>query len=302
MTRDVFYLKIQNDGGDMKKNYLILFLLLMFSTFANSQIKVTVLEDSIYSQSLKAYSKFNVILPVNYFMSDERFVTIYLLHGYTGDYNDWVSRTNLVKYARDYNFIVVTPDGKNSWYVNALNKKNHDYEDYIVKELVPYIGKRFRALDTRHGRAIAGLSMGGYGALRLGLKYSNTFFYSASFSGAFHFPVALAKENEKETKSKLLKDAFDIFGSKEGSFWDDCDIFKFIDKANTASLPYIYISCGKDDYFELLEGNRKAVYELQKKKALYEYHELPGAHNWIYWDKAIDDVLYKLSRYDNLKP
>ncbi|HEY9188630.1 MAG TPA: alpha/beta hydrolase family protein [Ignavibacteria bacterium] len=284
----------------MKKILLtILFIICFNLTF--SQNKATVVTDSIYSQSLKSYSKFNVILPPNYYLNtDERFIVIYLLHGYTGDFNDWVSRTNVAKYATNYNFIIVTPDAKNSWYVNAINKKNSNYEDYIIKELIPHIGKIYRALDTRHGRVIAGLSMGGYGALRLALKYPNTFFYSGAFSGAFHILSAIT--NLKDTKSNLIKDAIEIFGDKEGDFWNDCDIFKLIDKSNNLVLPYIYLSCGKDDVYELFDSNRKVAEALQKKKIMYEYHELPGSHNWVYWDKAIKDFLYKISIYDNLKP
>jgi putative tributyrin esterase len=285
----------------MKKAAIILLLFIITVCGMFAQIKVSVVEDSIYSSSLKAYSKFNVILPANYYMSNERYITIYLLHGYTGDYNDWVSRTNIVKYAKDYNFIIVTPDGKNSWYINALNKKNSNYEDYLIKELIPYVGKNYRALDTRHGRAIAGLSMGGYGALRLALKYPGKFFYSASFSGAFQLPEIITRVKEDQ-KNEFIKDAIEKFGSESGDFWNDCNIYKLIDKANITNLPYLYISCGKDDSPDLFESNRKAVNDLQKKKALYEYHEMPGAHNWMYWDKAINDVMYKLSVFDNLKP
>ena len=284
----------------MKKIVQVLFLFFIFISASYSQMKVTVVEDSIYSPSLKAYSKFNVVLPPNYYMSDERFITIYLLHGYTGDYNDWVSRTNIVKYSKDYNFIIVTPDGKNSWYVNAVNKKNSNYENFIVKDLIPYIGKNYRALDTKHGRAIAGLSMGGYGALRLALKYPGTFFYSAAFSGAFHMPENIAKSKD-DKNNKLIQESMEIFGADAGDFWNDCDVYKLIEKASVSSLPYLYISCGKDDWPDLFESNKMVVNDLQKKKVLYEYHELPGAHNWMYWDKAINDVMYKISIFDNLK-
>lgn len=284
----------------MKKSIIIFSLFLFLLYTSKAQLETRAITDSIYSQSLKAFTKFNIILPPNYYLTNERYIAIYLLHGYTGDYNDWISRTNLAKYANNYNFIIVTPDGKNSWYVNSINKKNSNYEDYIIKELIPYIGKNYRALDTRHGRAIAGLSMGGYGALRLGLKYPSTFFYCGSFSGAFHIISAIA--NAKDDKSKLMKDAFEIFGDKENDFWNECDIFKIIEKSNNFNLPYVYISCGKDDYYELYESNKKVVDILQKKKILYEYHELPGTHNWVYWDKAIKDFLYQISIFDNLKP
>lgn len=283
----------------MRKINSILFLLFIFVCFTLAQTKVTVVEDSIYSPALKAYSKFNVVLPANYYMSDERFITIYLLHGYTGDYNDWISRTNLVKYARDYNFIIVTPDGKNSWYVNSPNKKNSNYENYIIKELIPYIGKKYRAMDTRHGRVIAGLSMGGYGALRLALKYPGTFYYSAAFSGAFYAPTVI--NEAKKNPDKFMQEYIDIYGTEPGEFWNDGDVHQLIEKSDITKLPYLYITCGKDDNPHLFDSNRQTANLLQKKKALYEYHELPGAHNWMYWDKAINEVMYKLSIFDNLK-
>jgi len=284
----------------MKKIRFTFLFALLFFTFANSQTKITIITDSIYSPSLKSYSKFNVMLPPNYYISNDRYITIYLLHGYGGNYNDWVKRSNLAHYVQNYNFIIVTPDGQNSWYVNSVEKKNSNYEDYIIKELIPYIGNKYSVLDTRHGRVIAGLSMGGYGAIRLGIKYANTFFYAAGFSGAFHIMERIREV--KDTSSTLIKESMKIFGAIENALWKDADIYALIEKANINSLPYLYISCGKDDSQPLLESNRILIQALQKKKILYEYHELPGTHNWIYWENGINDLLFKISNFDNLKP
>ena len=284
----------------MKKFGFAFLLGLLFFTFTNSQTKVTVITDSIYSQSLKSYSKFNVVLPPNYYTSDDRFVTIYLLHGYGGNYNDWVKRTNLTYYAKNYNFIIVTLDGQNSWYVNSVEKKNSNYEDYIIKDLIPHIGNAYRVIDTKHGRVIAGLSMGGYGAIRLGIKYANTFFYAAAFSGAFNIVDRIREV--QDANNTLVSESRKIFGTTENDLWKDADIYMLLEKANLNSLPYLYISCGKDDNQPLLESNRTLTKTLQEKKILYEYHELPGAHNWVYWEKGIRDLLFKLSTFDNLKP
>jgi S-formylglutathione hydrolase FrmB len=284
----------------MKKFYFTFLVSLLCFTFTNSQTKVTIITDSIYSQNLKSYSKFNVVLPPNYYTSDDRYITIYLLHGYGGDYNDWVKRANLSYYAKQYNFIIVTPNGQNSWYVNSVEKKNSNYEDYIIKDLIPHIGNNYRVIDTRHGRVIAGLSMGGYGAIRLGIKYANSFFYAAGFSGAFHIIERIREE--KDTSSTLIKESMKIFGATENNLWKDADIYTLLEKANKISLPYLYISCGKDDSQPLLESNRTLIQVLQEKKVLYEYHELPGVHNWVYWEKGISDLLFKLSNFDNLKP
>lgn len=282
----------------MKKLYFTFLLGLLFLNFANSQTKATVIIDSMYSQSLKSYSKFNVVLPPNYYTSDDRYTTIYLLHGYGGGYNDWVTKTNLAYYAKNCNFIIVTPDGQNSWYVNSTEKKNSNYEDYIIKDLIPHISKNYRALDTRHGRVIAGLSMGGYGAIRLGIKYPGSFFYAAAFSGAFH---VIERIRDGKENSTLVTDSKKIFGATETDLWKDGSTQTLLEKANINSLPYLYISCGKDDSQQLLESNRALVQTLQQKKILYEYHELPGAHNWVYWEKGVIDLLFQLSNFNSLK-
>lgn len=284
----------------MKKILYLLLFLYISGAAAVSQSKVTIIEDSVYSPGLKMYAKFNILLPVNYYKTDERFVAIYLLHGFIENYNSWLNRTNLIKYAKEYNYIIVLPDCKNSWYVNALNLSNNNYEDYIIKDLIPFIGKKYRAIDTRHGRVIAGQSMGGYGALRFALKYPSVFFYSAVISGDFHVPGCMSK-TKYDTSKKWTKDFIEIWGKDENAFWDDTDIFKLIEKSDANILPYLYLTCGVDDIPYIFEGNRKAVNGLQKKNALYEYHELQGVHNWVYWDNAINDVLHKLSQFDNLK-
>lgn len=125
------------------KSILLLFLLIL--SFAFAQEKATVVSDSFYSYSTNSYMKYNTILPKDYYKNQERHVSIFLLHGYGGDQNDWINRTSLVKYAKDFNFIIITPDGKNSWYTNSPFVKNQNFEDYIIKELIPTIEKKIQS-------------------------------------------------------------------------------------------------------------------------------------------------------------
>lgn len=274
------------------KKITAIFLILFIQTIS-AQEKVRVLLDSVYSYAVNGYKRFNVILPKDYFKTEERYKVIFLLHGYSGDHNDWINRTNVVKYLNDYSFVVVTPEADNSWYTNSPVVKNRNYEDYIVKELIPYVEKRYRVISTKHGRVIAGLSMGGYGAIKFALKYPHLFYYAGSFSGAFRWPSMI--EKNRNLLSQSLKEAF---GEKRTEHWNKNDVLVIADTIKPINLPYLYISCGKDDPLEgLLESNRKLVEKLQKNGVMYEYHELPGEHNWIFWDLEINNFLKRLSEF-----
>jgi S-formylglutathione hydrolase FrmB len=260
-----------------------------------------VVEDSLYSPSVASYMRFNAILPADYSLNDDRFTTIYLLHGYNGGYNDWVSRTRLVEYAKSYNLLIVTPDAKNSWYTNSPELKNNNFEDYIIKDLITYVEKKYRTLSTRHGRAIVGLSMGGYGAMKFGLKYPSTFFFAASLSGAFNAVSRLDTLMKPDLAGGVAASLVSAFGKVRGENWTRNDVFALVDSVPNANMPYLYISIGKDDV-RLIESNRSFAEKLRKKGALYEYHETPGTHSWVFWDKEISNVLWKISDFDPLKP
>ena len=119
--------------------------------------------------------KFNIILPRDYAASDRRFPVLYLLHGYTDDYSAWVTKSNLLLHAPAYEEIIVMPEGGTGWYMNNQGDKKLEWEDYLIQDLIPYVDSHYRTVATRQGRAIAGLSMGGYGAMTLGLRHPDLF-------------------------------------------------------------------------------------------------------------------------------
>ena len=130
---------------------------------------------------------YRVILPTDYNKKEEggrRYPVIYLLHGLTGHFDNWTTKARLAEYSAGLKVIIVTPEGENGWYTDNLSKENENYDSYIIKELIPEIDRRFRTLSRRDQRAIGGLSMGGYGAIKFGLKYPDMFVVAGSFSGA----------------------------------------------------------------------------------------------------------------------
>lgn len=279
---------------------LLIAFLLIAGSFSplRAQLAVRVVEDSLYSHTLQAQMRFVVILPKDYSLTSQSYPVLYLLHGYGGRETDWIRLSRVVKYAQDYDFIIVCPDGQNGWYTNSpITKKK--YEDYLMNDVMSVVDKRYRTMTARHSRAIAGLSMGGYGALKLALKYPQRFYFAASFSGALYVPVSSRPDNK--ILSESLRNAF---GDEKTDHWSSNDPFILIDAAqNPASLPYLYISTGKDDNLpRIVETSRALAEKLRVKGILYEYHELPGGHTWVFWDREIRTLLRRLSEFDPLHP
>jgi putative tributyrin esterase len=271
-----------------------LFFLYIFVHSALSQ--VTVVEDSLFAPSVNSISKYYVILPDGYAKGHERYPVVYLLHGLRGDYTNWVKLTNLVHYAQEYRLIIVTPDAKNGWYTNSPFVKNSNYEDQIVNDVIPAVEKKYRIIQTKYNRAIAGLSMGGYGAVKLGLKYPGKFFFIGGISPSIQFPggledsVIVARWSTESTTNIR-----ELFGKTRTDAWNDNDIFSLAEKANGKSLPYFYLSVGSQDgIIEIVGLTHDLANVLRKKGAEFEMHESPGGHDWRFWDKEIKIVLQRI--------
>jgi S-formylglutathione hydrolase FrmB len=205
-----------------------------------------------------------------------------------------VKQTGIVRYARAYEEIIVMPDAANSWYVNNHAGPQLRWEDYVIDDLIPYIDSHYRTVASRGGRAIAGLSMGGYGALYLGLKYHNLFSAVASLSGvvasadlARRDPAVWKMIGEKMPKMKetLLED----FGPPSNPARKGEDPFRLIRKLTPDERPALFLAIGESDPF--LQENRKFVALLSSLKVPYRYREVPGGHEWKVWDEEIQPVL-----------
>ena len=245
----------------------------------------------LQSKLLNATLPYNVILPADYRTSKTtRYPVLYLLHGLGGHYSDWLTRTNMADYAAQYRMIVVMPEGNDSWYVDGAAGVNDKYESYILKELMPDVDKRYRTIQARYGRAVAGLSMGGYGAIKYGLKYPSTFTFAGSVSGAF----GVTRYTEKEMTGAGWEPFLKIFGPVESDTRKANDIFEIaraLTPGRIASLPYFYFDCGTEDAAQHFNPNRELSQLFIEKKIPHEFRELPGNHSWSYWDQQVKEVL-----------
>ena len=253
--------------------------------------------------------KYNIILPADYDNSERRYPVLYLLHGLTSHYQLW-AMMNVPENAAHYDLIVVMPDAGNSWYVNwaesAPDQKN-DWEDYMVNDLLVHIDTTYRTIATREGRAIGGLSMGGYGAFVLGLRNPDTFCSIGSHSGALGYARDYRRRLEQGLPGpRSLEDApstrpmriigIDGFSSAAERYpngrpfttVEECDAhdpFTLVLDLPAEDRPHIHLDCGTDD--SLIAVNREFARLCMENNIPFSYAESPGPHLPTYWSREV---------------
>lgn len=239
----------------------------------------------------------NVILPVDKLTfpgmpkrEEKPYKTLYLLHGIFGNYTDWVSGTKIQRWAEEKDLAVVMPSGDNMFYVDQEDSHNF-YGEFIGKELVDMTRKMFPLSRKREDTYIAGLSMGGYGALRNGLKYSETFGCIASLSGAMVVDHIAERTDDVPFFIDSRSFARSIFGDLDKAEESDKNPKWLVKKLKEEGkdIPRIYLTCGLQD--SLLEANQEMRDFLKEQGADVTYTEGEGAHEWDFWNRSIKDVL-----------
>lgn len=251
---------------------------------------------NIFSKHLRRTVTFNVILPSDKLVFGEMkqeivkgpYKTLYLLHGIFGNYTDWVSGTRIQKWAEDQNLAVIMPSGDNKFYVdNELSGEY--YSKFIGEELVDVSRRMFNLSHKKEDTFIAGLSMGGYGAMTNGLKYANTFGYVAALSAAFILE-AFANTKEGDKGSILSRnELISVFGDLDKLVGSDKDYKIHAKQLDKKDRPHIYIACGTEDH--LIKSNREFRDYLLDLNFDVKYEEGPGGHDWVFWDTYIYKVL-----------
>ncbi len=252
---------------------------------------MALLQVNFLSKALFRTVPLNVILPsdkIDYRTfgyangPEHSFKTLYLLHGLLGNYTDWVSGTRIQRWAEEKNLAVIMPSGDNAFYIDKA--PGNAYSEFIGKELVEVTRSMFRLSDKREDTFIAGLSMGGYGAIRNGIVFSDTFGYVGGFSAAAHL-------FNEEDKNKGLVSSDAIFGDSKKAALSDMNPEVAVENLikEKRPMPKFYLSCGTED--GLYNANIELRDFLKEKKADVTWDEEKRGHDWDFWDSQIKKYL-----------
>ena len=238
------------------------------------------LQWSFYSKELKKNTQVYVLLPDA--ATDKPVRTLWLLHGLSDDQSAWMRKTAIERYAKDHNLAVVMPNADRSWYTNTAYGVN--YFNFVAKELPSLFRSTFRGVsDRREDNIVAGLSMGGYGALKLALTYPEQYAACISLSGSLDVTRKGRRYDPAEWESIFGKSAPELAGSEH-------DLFALSEqKKDNAPLPALYLWCGTQD--TLLEINQIFDAHLTKCSIPHEFRFSEGDHSWRWWDLHIQNGL-----------
>lgn len=282
----------------MKRSITILFLVPVLSCFAQSGLLKESLK--VKSSILAKDMEYSIYFPADYETSNRRYPVLYLLHGYTDDETGWTQfgEAHLIcdrsiQAGESAPMIIVMPDGGVTWYINNYDGKVK-YEDYFIKELIPHIDQTYRTRPTKQYRAVAGLSMGGYGTMIMATKHPDMFSSAAPLSAGIFIDEEIVDGNDEMWKTVLG----DLYGKKEltgksrlTDHYQKNSILKIIETANAEELKKVryYIDCGDKDF--LIKGNMALHTAMIDKKIPHEFRVREGVHNWTYWRTALPEVL-----------
>ena len=248
--------------------------------------------DTLFAPSVGQQRAIVICLPAHYDPSD-RYPVLYLLHGYDGSHRDWTERTGIEEFIASWPLIVVMPDAGNSWYVNSPAQPSKRYEDYIINDLRLHVEGRYRVDSTR--RAIAGLSMGGYGALVLAMRHPDLYRFSGSLSGAVVVPRSLLRQEDNPPRPAIRSTQKAAFGEPTEEVFDRYDLGRLAKTLTPGTSPYFYLVTGiQDPLVEFLPAQRVLAEEFRIAQLPYEFHETPGGHSWSYWDREIRPLLTRM--------
>lgn len=247
-------------------------------------------------KSLQRRTSISVILPSDnlHFLQDREeivpqpYKTLYLLHGLYGSDDIFLANTSIQKFAEDYGIAIVISCGENSFYVDH-EKSHRFYGEYVGQELLDITRNIFPLSDKREDTYIAGFSMGGYGAIRNGLKYSQNFSKIGMISAAL---ITEDIVNYTDDSNVLRSRDFyeSIFGDLDNIKNSDKDPKYLIE--NCENIPDIYMACGDNDF--LLEKNVDFYEYLKSKNIDAEFIQAPGEHTWEFCDKYIKEFIKTL--------
>jgi putative tributyrin esterase len=241
---------------------------------------------TFHSVSLDRDMPYRVVLPVN-IPGNKKLPVLYLLHGGGGGYRDWSNYSNVAQFA-ERGLILVMPEGNSSYYVNAAERPEDRYEDYVTRDLVADVENKFPAATGRANRAIAGISMGGFGAIVLSLKHPELFAFAGGLSSAIDVPsrpFSIKRVGQYRQHRA-------IFGPWGSQIRHDNDPYILARSVDSVATPYLFLACGEQE--GLLPANKRFAAILKTRDFHYEFQSGPGGHDWNQWDRRLPDLFQSL--------
>jgi enterochelin esterase-like enzyme len=284
------------------KKIISFFLLLSISSIAISQGK-TMESLIIQSKVLGKDVRYSIYLPSDYETSQRKYPVLYLLHGYSDDETGWTQFGEVQKIANESiskgdatQMIIVMPDAGVSWYINDAAGKVK-YEDFFINEFIPFIDSVYKTRNKKQYRAVAGLSMGGYGSFIYAMKHPDLFSAAAPLSAAIHSDYEITEMPDNLKNYKFIE----LFGidlavkNRLTETWNKNSVLKLAANVAVEKLNQVhyYIDCGDDD--RLVKANMELHSIFLDRKVKHEFRVRDGAHNWPYWRSALPEVLKFIS-------
>ena len=213
----------------------------------------------------------------------EHLPVLYLLHGANSGPAEVIERSNVVKLAAAERLVVVIPEAEYSYYTNAKHKRHSRWEDAITLDLPSDVEARFPVLKGREHTGIAGISMGGYGAIKLVLKHPDLYGFTGSMSGALDITRRPASVRRWGQTLRI----WNIFGVRSSARQDE-DVFTLLDHAQDLHHTRWFESCGQDD--PLHGVNERFVRKARERGLDLDAITTPGGHDWQSWNAAMPDL------------
>ena len=258
---------------------------------------MALMQVSFFSTALGMCTSMNVIVPESAegiigvgsaegVSADKKYPVLYLLHGMSDDHSIWLRRTNIERYVSSKELIVVMPEVQLSFYSDMYRGLN--YWKFISEELPQKVQQFFHASGKREDTFAAGLSMGGFGAMKLGLALPEKYGAVASLSGAIYYTEESVKQMNAEDPNSPMNNVFGPSDTFKGSIND----FEFLADEivrKGADVPELYACCGTEDF---LYNENQSFRDLCKRHGFdLTYEEGPGSHEWGFWDQYIQNIL-----------
>jgi len=291
---------------------LVSFFLLVTGGWATAQSRIDC--SALNSRILKQVVHYCVYLPAGYDAGatqhpPRRYPVLYFLHG-LGDNEQtlfksggWTLLDDLRSQHKMGDFLIVAPEGRRSFYINSADGSVR-YNDFFLQEFIPQIESKYRILPGRSGRAISGISMGGYGALRFGFAHPELFSAVSAQSAALITDSPQTLDSASRAGAPLAGVLAPVFGKPISvAHWNENSPF-VLAKRNALALrkTAIYFNCGQEDNYGFEKGAAALHEELQKEVVKHEYHPYPGDHSLTYFLSHFDEVMEFHSKAFGLLP